>query len=108
MPTYPHNITTIHQKYNVPAVLGTINLNKQIQAGVELDPEHLKHAQSTATTLRGLLDVGIHPELNEAELEFSVTRSKSFGLKSKSFMMRFEVNIADGHVPQGGLCIMAV
>lgn len=56
MPTYPHSIATIHQKYNnVPAVLGTINLNRHIQEGAELDPEDLKDAQSTATTLRDLL-----------------------------------------------------
>jgi hypothetical protein len=55
MPAYPDNVLSVHEKFpDLPAILGTIDLNRRIGAGSPLDPQHLKHAQDTAIALRGL------------------------------------------------------
>jgi hypothetical protein len=49
------SVPTLHEKYQVPAVVGTIDLDRRINQGDEVNHENFEHAQGTAWALRGFL-----------------------------------------------------
>lgn len=54
-PTYLHAIPSVYASHiDVPLVLGNLDLNRAIQAGVPIDPQDLSHAKLVAKGLRAM------------------------------------------------------